>query len=89
MFEERRVRINLEVRNEFGSEYRIEVEFDPDDKYNTLLNQMGIQVNNIMKVMGYTSFDKDCVFMESVTIEEAEMLTDFLCDLRYNNEGCK
>lgn len=79
---ERRISIKLEVVNEFNSKHAIVCEMDYDENFANVYNLMGIQVNNLMKVMGFLFFDKDTILMESVTYEEAELLSEYLDKLR-------
>ena len=80
--QEGRIKIHLEVTNEYGSRYAVEAEMDADGDYASIYNQIGVQVNNLMKVAGYLSYDKDTVFMESVTDAEVELLDEYLWRIR-------
>lgn len=41
-------------------------------------------LNQFIKLLGYSSYDKDYVFLESVTLEEYDELYSYLQDLREN-----
>ena len=39
-------------------------------------------INKFMGLLGYVSYDKDCIFLESVTLEEYDELLGYLDELR-------
>lgn len=75
--------IRLYFRNEFGSEYEISqtAETYADIGEDTIRAFAKI-INLFLRHIGYVSYDKDLVFLESVTDEEYEDLLWYLGDLR-------
>lgn len=43
-------------------------------------------VNQMMNLLGYVGYDKDYIFLESVTLEEYDELMGYLQDLRANKQ---
>lgn len=76
------IRYRFEFTNEYGDEYSLENKV-------TLLRDVGDSeelelaraINLFMKQIGY-SYDKDMIFLESVTEDEFDYLADCLFDYR-------
>ena len=81
-----KVTIKFEVENEFGNVYKQSsfVELFPD-LGNTFCDELGRKLNTFMSQMGYPSFNKDLVLIESVTEDEADAILSLLNDMR--NDG--
>lgn len=77
--------IKLYYKNEFGSEYEIS---QTAETYSELgedtIRAFAKIINLFLRHVGYVSFDRDLVFLESVTDEEYEDLLWYLGDLRRN-----
>lgn len=44
-------------------------------------------INKFLNAFGYPRYDKQYVFLESVTVEEYEQLQDYLCMIREGNKN--
>ncbi len=77
--------IRLYYRNEFGSEFEMS---QTAETYSSIgedtIREFSKIINLFLKHIGYVSYDKDLVFLESVTDEEYEDLLWYLDDLRQN-----
>lgn len=77
--------IRLYYRNEFGSEFEMG---QTAETYSELgedtIREFSRIINLFLKHIGYVSYDKDMVFLESVTEEEYEDLLWYLDELRQN-----
>lgn len=74
------MKIVMELETEFGTVTKLEqiVESSCGDEVDFL----SIFINNFMKAATFSFFDKDRVFLESVTDEEYEILLDYLHEIR-------
>ena len=74
------MKIVMELETEFGTVTKLEqiVESSCGDEVDFL----SIFINNFMKAATFSFFDKDRVFLESVTDEEYEILLDYLNEIR-------
>lgn len=80
------IRLKMEYENEFGHKFTMEnkTEIYPD-LGNDTLDELAEQINNFMRQIGYPSFNKDKIFLESVTEEEYEYLIGCLDEYREKN----
>lgn len=82
-----RTAIRLYFRNEFGSEYEIS---ETANTYHDLgmdtISAFARAINLFLRHIGYSGYDKDMVFLESITEDEYEMLQDYLFELRNDAE---
>lgn len=78
-----RMAIRLYFRNEFGSEYEISETANtyPDLGMDTI-SAFARVINLFLRHIGYSRYDKDMVFLESITEDEYEMLQDYLFEFR-------
>lgn len=75
--------IRLYYRNEFDGEYEISRTADTCSEFGfDTISVFAQTINLFLRHIGYPSFDKDTVFLESVTEDEYEMLHDYLQDMR-------
>lgn len=44
-------------------------------------------INHFLRAYGYSSYDKEYVFLESVTVEEYDQLQDYLYMIREGNKN--
>ena len=79
------ITIKLEVTNEHAETFKMEetIQLFPDLGCD-LVQAFGEMANLFLRQIGYATFNKDCILMESVTEDEAEMLYDYLQDIRNN-----
>ncbi len=70
--------------NKFSQESTLEVYTDLGD---TDLTVIGTQLNSFLKQCGYVRL-YDNIFMESITDEEYDALTDYLKQLREEQASC-
>ena len=76
--------LSLEYITEFGDRTKLEtslLETEPD------LSQMEVIINGFLKACTFPGFNKNRVFLVSVTDKESEALADFLMDYSANNKG--
>lgn len=79
--------IKLYYRNEFGSEYEIsEVRHMQPDFGDSTIMAFAKTVNLFLRHIGYPSYSKEYVFLESVTADEYDLLQDYLFAIR-DGEG--
>lgn len=79
--------IKLYYRNEFGSEYEMSRTAETYSEYGTdTIFTFATMINLFLRQVGYVRYDKDMVFLESVTEDEYELLRDYLQDMRENND---
>ena len=77
--------IRLYYRNEFGSEFEMSQTAETYSELGEdIIREFSRIINLFLKHIGYVSYDKDMVFLESVTEEEYEDLLWYLDDLRQN-----
>lgn len=82
MQNEDKITIKFEFSNEFGDHYSQESKFEVfSDMGETEIDRIGEQLNVFLKQIGYIR-KNDLIFMEDVTPEEFEALSDFLDDYR-------
>lgn len=72
-----------ENANEFSQKSSMEVFTDLGD---TVLDAIGRQLNNFLKQCGYIR-PNEHIFMEDLTDDEYDAITDFLADYRENQKG--
>ena len=78
-----RTTIKLYFRNEFGSEYEISQTANTyPDLGEDEISILARTINLFLRHIGYPVFDKDMVFLESITEDEYDMLQDYLFELR-------
>ena len=81
------IRLKMEYENEFGHIYTMENKVDVyPDLGNDILDEFATQINRFMGQIGYPSFNKDKIFLESVTEEEYDYLIGCLDEYRENKE---
>lgn len=79
--------IRLYYRNEFGSEYEMSRTAETYSEYGAdTISTFARMINLFLKQVGYVGYDKDMVFLESVTEDEYEMLLGYLQDMRGNDD---
>lgn len=84
---DQREAIKLYYRNEFGGEFEIsETRLMYPDMGDDTIMAFAKTINLFMRHIGY-SFDKDYVFMESVTEDEYEQLQWYLNELRSEKDA--
>ena len=49
--------------------------------------RLGSFINHFLRVYGYSTYDKEYVFLESVTAEEYDQLLDYLAMIREGNKN--
>lgn len=82
MQNEDKITIKFELTNEFGDHYSQESRFEVfTDLGENEIDRIGEQLNVFLKQVGYIR-KNDLIFMEDVTPEEFEALSDFLDDYR-------
>lgn len=74
-----------EFKNSYSQKSSVEVFYDLGE---TELDVIGKQFNIFLKQCGYVRHN-DNIFMEDITDEEYEALTDFLGELREEKKSCK
>ena len=79
------MKIVMELETEFGTVTKLEqiVESSCGDE----IDFLSIFINNFMKAATFSFFDKDRVFLESVTDEEYEILLDYLHEMRKDKKN--
>lgn len=86
MQNEDKITIKFEFSNEFGDHYSQESKFEVfSDMGETEIDRIGEQLNVFLKQIGYIR-KNDLIFMEDVTPEEFETLSDFLDDYRADKD---
>ena len=81
------IRLKMEYENEFGHTFMMENKVDVySDLGNDTLDEFATQINRFMGQIGYLSFDKDKIFLESVTEEEYDYLIGCLDEYRESKE---
>lgn len=82
------VRIELRVTDELNNSYSMdnEVGLYPD-LGNDFLDEFAREVNIFLRQCGYPSYNKDTVFLKSITDEELEELEDYLETIRNKGEA--
>ncbi len=82
MQNENKVTVGFTFTNEFGDHYSQESKFEVFlDMGENEIDRIGEQLNVFLKQIGYIR-KNDLIFMEDVTPEEFEALSDFLDDYR-------
>lgn len=77
------IRIEMRYTDEFGNTTALDKETNIyPDQGNDEIDEMERFVNNFLRAVSYSSFNKDKVILESVTEDEYEAVQDFLWDLR-------
>lgn len=77
---ENKVTIGFEYTNEFGDRYEAKSTFMPCEE-DSELQYMGDTFNNFLRQMGFVRHN-DYIFMEDLTEDEADALTEYLKKLR-------
>lgn len=86
MQDEGKITIKFEFTNEFGDHYSQESKLTVfSDLGEKEIDCIGEQLNIFLKQIGYIR-KNDLIFMEDVTDEEYEALSDFLDDYRADNK---
>jgi hypothetical protein len=81
------IRLKMEYENEFGHTFTMENKVDVYSEFgNDILDEFARQINKFMEQIGYLSFNKDKIFLESVTEEEYDYLIECLDEYRENKE---
>lgn len=79
--------IKLYYRNEFGGEYEIsEIRHMQPDFGDSTIMAFAKTINLFLRHIGYPSYSKEYVFLESVTEDEYELLQDYLFAIRGDKE---
>ena len=73
-----------QVNHSLTMEQECEVYCDLGD---TVISRLAEFINHFLRTYGYPSYDKEYVFLESVTLEEYDQLQDYLCMIREENKN--
>ena len=57
------------------------------DLGDSVISRLGSFINHFLRAYGYPAYDKEYVFLESVTADEYDQLLDFLCIIREGNKN--
>ena len=83
-----KIRFKIEFENQYHNIYKMESKVDIyPDLGNDEINELAGQINNFMRQIGYSSFNKDKIFLESVTEEEYEYLLNCLDEYREDKKN--
>lgn len=76
------IEYNFEFKNESGNSYGMSaaVKLYPNIGYDEM-EVLEAAINDFMRIIGY-SFPNDYIFLESLTADELEKVSDFLIKLR-------
>ena len=78
------MKILMEFESDFGTITPLEQRVE--SSYGSEVDFLSAFINNFMKAATFSSFDKDRVFLESVTGEEYEILLDYLNEIRKDKD---
>lgn len=82
-------KIKMYYRDEFGNTTKLSHTFGSSNLIEwSSLEEIASFVNNFLFAVGFASFDKEMVFLESVTYSEYEFLADALDDRREAMKTC-
>ena len=79
--------VELTWKNGDNDATSIHVEREVNYEWTDEISEFGRIINHFLRMVGYPSFDKDMVYMESITEEEAEYLDSWLKGYREKKEG--
>lgn len=86
---ENKVRIQIKTEDlDYKTSYKIDnvINLYPDLGWEaTFQGEFASLINKFMGIAGYGGYDKDCIFLESVTLEEYDYLLGKLDEYRSKN----
>ena len=82
-----KVKLTMEepqVKHSLTMEQECEVYGDLGDN---IISRLGQFINHFLRAYGYPAYDKEYVFLESVTADEYDQLLDYLFMIREGNKN--
>ncbi len=78
------IRIEMRYTDEYGNTTSLDKETTVyPDLGNSEIDEMERFINHFLRGVGYLSFNKDKIILESVTEDEYEEIVDYLWDMRH------
>lgn len=78
------IRIEMRYTDEYGNTTSLDKETTLyPDQGNNEIDEMEKFINHFLRGVGYPSFNKDKIILESVTEDEYEEIVDYLWDMRH------